>query len=87
MVSALSSTRHAPQVLKSIEQALTAAEQTTVNEVLSGLEGALSPMVIAGATPPVRRAIVGCFTVAFAKAQGARARTPPPPLHAAPRLC
>lgn len=58
------------QVLQSIERALRDAERPTVNEVLPGLEAALSPIIINGATPPVRRVVAGCFTIAFAKSQG-----------------
>ena len=58
------------QLLQSVEQVLAAADQKAVNEVLSSMEEAFVPVVLGGTSPPVRRAVGGCFRIACGKGQG-----------------
>ena len=58
------------QLLQSVEQVLAAADQKAVNEVLSSMEEAFVPVVLGGTSPPVRRAVGGCFRIACSKGQG-----------------
>lgn len=55
------------QLLQSVEQVLAASEQKAVNEVLSSMEEAFVPVVLGGTSPPVRRAVAGCFQIACRK--------------------
>ena len=58
------------QLLQSVEQVLAGAEQQAVNEVLKSMEEAFVPVVLRGTSPPVRRAVGGCFRIACGKGQG-----------------
>jgi hypothetical protein len=55
------------QLLQSVEQALARAGPKVVADVLSSMETAFVPIIICGTTPPVRRAVLGCFRIAFSK--------------------
>lgn len=58
------------QLLQSVEQALAKAHPKVINRVVSSMETAFVPVIIGGTTPPVRRAVLGCFRIAFGKASG-----------------
>lgn len=59
------------QLLQSVEQVLASLDdQKAVNEVLSSMEEAFVPVVLGGTSPPVRRAVAGCFGIACRKGQG-----------------